>query len=172
MDERVLNAEVDYLIGSVHFINKWGFDNPEFIGGYHNRDLDELWLEYFTAIEDMANSKHFDIVGHLDLLKIFNFLPKRDIVELAIPALEAIKNANMAIELNAAGLRKDINEQYPSIPLLKKAKELKIAITFGSDAHQPSQVGFKREELIGLAKTVGFDEAVYFENRKIKVVKI
>jgi histidinol-phosphatase (PHP family) len=34
MDERVLNAKVDYLIGSVHFIDKWSFDNPEFIGGW------------------------------------------------------------------------------------------------------------------------------------------
>ncbi|MGB6019877.1 MAG: PHP domain-containing protein, partial [Sulfurimonadaceae bacterium] len=32
MDERVLKADVDFLIGSVHFINEWGFDNPEFIG--------------------------------------------------------------------------------------------------------------------------------------------
>ena len=31
MDDRVLNANVDYLIGSVHYLNKWGFDNTEFI---------------------------------------------------------------------------------------------------------------------------------------------
>jgi len=43
MDERVLNAKVDYFIGSVHFLNKWGFDNPEFIGGYQNRDIDTIW---------------------------------------------------------------------------------------------------------------------------------
>jgi len=32
MDERVLGRKVDYLIGSVHFLGGWGFDNPEFIG--------------------------------------------------------------------------------------------------------------------------------------------
>ena len=31
MDQRVLNANVDYLICSVHFLEGWGFDNPEFI---------------------------------------------------------------------------------------------------------------------------------------------
>jgi len=39
MDKRVLNANVDYLIGSVHFIDEWGFDNPEFIGNYENQNI-------------------------------------------------------------------------------------------------------------------------------------
>ena len=42
MDERILNAKVDYLIGSVHFIDGWGFDNPEFIGKYENQNIDEI----------------------------------------------------------------------------------------------------------------------------------
>ena len=64
MDERVLNADVDYLIGSVHFIDEWGFDNPEFIGRYENQDIDLIWQQYFDAIEEMANSKKFDIAGN------------------------------------------------------------------------------------------------------------
>ncbi|MBD3808879.1 MAG: histidinol-phosphatase, partial [Epsilonproteobacteria bacterium] len=78
IDERVLSRKVDYMIGSVHFINEWGFDNPEFIGGYKTRDIDEIWQIYFDAIEEMAKSGLFDIVGHLDLIKIFKFLPKKD----------------------------------------------------------------------------------------------
>jgi len=74
MDKRVLEADVDYLIGSVHFIDKWGFDNPEFIGKYEEMDIDEIWQKYFDSIEAMANSKLFDIVGHLDLIKVFKFL--------------------------------------------------------------------------------------------------
>ena len=64
IDSRVLNAKVDYLIGSVHFLDKWGFDNPEFIGQYEEKDIDEIWKKYFLAIENMANTKLFDIVGH------------------------------------------------------------------------------------------------------------
>jgi histidinol-phosphatase (PHP family) len=72
MDEQVLHVEgVDYLIGSVHFIDGWGFDNPEFIGKYQEQDIDEIWQEYFDAVEDMAKSGYFDIVGHLDLIKVF-----------------------------------------------------------------------------------------------------
>ena len=42
MDSRVLNADVDYLIGSVHFLEGWGFDNPEFIGKWAEQDIDEV----------------------------------------------------------------------------------------------------------------------------------
>ncbi len=45
----------------------------------------------------------FNIVGHLDLIKIFKFMPKRDIRLIAKDALMAIKKSNMALELNSAG---------------------------------------------------------------------
>jgi len=77
IDDRVLNANVDYLIGSVHFIDKWGFDNPEFIGKYEGADIDTIWQEYFDLVESMAKTGLFDIVGHLDLIKVFKFLPKK-----------------------------------------------------------------------------------------------
>jgi len=171
IDKRVIEADVDYLIGSVHFLNKWGFDNPEFIGEYQNRNLDELWSEYFLAIKNLADSKLFDIVGHFDLLKIFNFLPNKDLVDLASPALEAIKKSGMALEINSAGLRKKINEQYPSIPLLQEVKKLEIPITFGSDAHAPSQVGQNRNRITQLARELGFEDVAVFEKRRMTMIK-
>ena len=56
MDDRVLNADVDYLIGSAHFIDKWGFDNPEFIGRYEDANIDTIWQEYFSLIKEMAET--------------------------------------------------------------------------------------------------------------------
>ena len=70
IDARVLERDVDYLIGSVHFIGSWGFDNPEFIGMYKGKDPDETWSEYFRLVSDMAKTGYFNIVGHIDLLKM------------------------------------------------------------------------------------------------------
>jgi len=170
MDKRVLNADVDYLIGSVHFIDEWGFDNPEFIGRYENQDIDEIWQKYFDAIEDMANSKLFDIVGHLDLIKVFKYMPNKDINELAKNALQAIKKADMVIELNVAGYRKPIKESYPSASLLKQAYDLNIPITFASDAHNPEQVGLYNDEIINLAKKIGYKKCATFSNRKREMI--
>ncbi|MCI0500358.1 MAG: histidinol-phosphatase [Epsilonproteobacteria bacterium] len=165
----ILKAPVDYLIGSVHYLDKWGFDNPEFIGEYEKREIDTIWEEYFKAMQGMARSGHFDIVGHFDLMKVFNFLPKKNMKELCFEALKEIKKADMVIELNSSGLRKDVKEQYPSQEILQMAYELKIPITFGSDAHMVEQVGLYYENLINLAKKIGYKECISFKKReKIK----
>ncbi|MEA1913772.1 MAG: histidinol-phosphatase HisJ [Campylobacterota bacterium] len=168
--DEVLNANVDYLIGSVHFIDKWGFDNPEFIGEYKNKDINKIWEDYFDAITQMAKTQHFDIVGHLDLIKLFKFMPTKDIRILAHETMQQIKKSNMSIEINPAGLRKPIAQAYPSKTLLTQAYELDIPITFGSDAHSVDQVGFKYDQAVALAKEVGYSSCAIYKNRKIKMV--
>jgi len=172
MDKRVLNAAVDYLIGSVHFIDGWGFDNPEFIGRYESEDIDTIWQKYFDAIEEMAKSGLFDIVGHLDLIKVFKFMPKRDIKEIAKDALLAIKDADMVLEINVAGYRKPVAEAYPSKELLQEAFKLDIPITFSSDAHKPEQVGLYNDEVIQLAREIGFTKCAYFQQRERKFLEL
>ena len=174
MLDEILNADVDYLIGSVHFLqNKnemWGFDNPEFIGVYKSVDIDKIWEDYFDAIEAMAKTNYFQIVGHLDLIKVFKFLPKKDIRLIAKDSLKQIKKSNMVLEINPAGLRKPIGETYPSKQLLELAYEMNIDITFGSDAHEIEQVGFKYDEVVSLAKEIGYTKCITFDNReKIKI---
>jgi len=172
--DEIINAKVDYLIGSVHFLkNKngmWGFDNPEFIGTYASKNIDTIWQEYFDAIKNMAKTKLFDVVGHLDLIKVFKFLPKKDVRLLAKDALKEIKKSNMILEINPSGLRKPISEPYPSKELLEVAFDLGIDITFGSDAHNIEHIGFAYEEATSLAKQIGFTKCMTFDNKDRKLV--
>ena len=172
VDKRVLERKVDYFIGSVHFLDNWGFDNPEFIKEWDKRDVDDVYREYFSKIEKMANSKLFDIAGHIDLVKVFGHKPKTDIKDLAKDALKAIKKSGMAIEINTAGLRKPVKELYPSNELLEMILNEGIDITFSSDAHSPEQVGYKLNETIQKLKNMGLNEAVYFKNREKHKIKI
>lgn len=170
MDKRVLNANVDYLIGSIHFLEGWGFDNPEFIGKWEEQDIDEIWQKYFDTVESMAKSRLFDIVGHLDLIKVFKFMPKSNIVKMATPALSAIKKAGMVLELNVAGYRKKVGEPYPSKELLLKAYDLGIPITFSSDAHAPEQIAMYNDAIVLLAKDIGYTKCSYFIKRKEHII--
>lgn len=180
--DSVLNSKVDYLIGSVHFIpesdpkyslfnsNFWGFDNPEFIDQYESKDIDKIWEDYFEAVTLMVRSGKFDIVGHLDLIKVFGFMPKKDIKLIALNTLKEIKKSNMVLEINPAGLRKPVKDQYPSKSLLELAYELDIPITFGSDAHKLDDIGFKYNEVISLAKDIGYSKCITFESRSKELV--
>jgi histidinol-phosphatase (PHP family) len=170
IDDRVLKSDVDYLIGSVHFIDKWGFDNPEFIGEYKNKDIDKIWQEYFEAIEALAKSRLFDIVGHIDLIKVFNFLPKKDIRLLAQNAIKEIKKANMVVEINAAGFRKPVKEAYPSRHIMELLSEYNIPITFSSDAHEPDQVGLNQSKTHALAKEFGYEKCATFLKKERTMV--
>ncbi len=172
MDERVLKADVDYLIGSVHFLDGWGFDNPEFIGEYKNKDIDKIYQDYFDAIKAMAKSNLFQIAGHLDLIKVFNFKPKKDIRLIAKDAIKAIKKANMSVEINSAGLRKPVKELYPGKELLELVYENNIDITFGSDAHKIEQIGFGYENALKLAKEIGFNKCVAYTQKEKQLYKI
>jgi histidinol-phosphatase (PHP family) len=172
MDNRVLEADVDYLIGSVHFLEGWGFDNPEFIGKWQEQNVDEVWQKYFDTIEAMAKTKLFDVVGHLDLIKVFNFMPSKDIRSMAKNALEAIKESDMVLEVNVAGYRKPVKEAYPSYGLLKEAHTMGIDITLSSDAHKPEQVGLFNKEVMGMIQKVGYTEVAYFIKKEKKFLKL
>ena len=173
MEKDILNADVDYLIGSIHFLNNkdtlWGFDNPEFIKTYESQNIDKIWQDYFDAITTMVKTGYFNIVGHLDLIKIFKFLPNKDIRIIAKNTMNQIKKSNMVLEINSAGSRKLIEESYPSKILLQSAYELDIPITFGSDAHSVEQIGFKNHETIELAKEIGYTKCISFE-KKDKII--
>jgi histidinol-phosphatase (PHP family) len=170
VDKRVLDSNVDYLIGSVHFLKGWGFDNPEFIGHYKSKDIDKIWEDYFEAVYCMAKSGDYDIVGHIDLVKVFNFLPKRDIKSIAKKAIKEIKKAGMVVELNSAGLRKPCREIYPGSDIMELVSEYDIPITFSSDAHKPEDVGYASNELTEYAKSFGYKKCAYFLQRDREMI--
>lgn len=170
IDQRVIKANVDYLIGSVHFLNKWGFDNPEFIGEYKNKDINVIYEQYFDAIEALAKSKLFQIVGHIDLIKVFNYKPTKDIKSIAKNAIKTIKTNNLVVELNVAGYRKPVGEPYPGREIMELLSEYDIPITFSSDAHQPEHVGYMKDTIYKYAREYGYKKCATFLKKECQMV--
>ncbi|MCL6472804.1 MAG: histidinol-phosphatase HisJ [Firmicutes bacterium] len=163
---RILKSyNFDFVIGSVHFIDGWGFDDSRYIDGYKDWDLFELYARYFDLVAEAASTGLFDIIGHLDLIKKYNFRPESDIAPLVEKALSAIKEAGVAVEINTAGLRKPVGEVYPSLDIIKLCFKANIPITFGSDAHRPEEVGKDFDIALAYAKEAGYDRVVVFNKR-------
>src|SRR5437660_9368941 len=43
----LLRYDWDYVIGGVHFMGDWGFDDARYLSGYDTWDIDDLYARYF-----------------------------------------------------------------------------------------------------------------------------
>ncbi|MBW1817776.1 MAG: histidinol-phosphatase HisJ family protein, partial [Deltaproteobacteria bacterium] len=163
----------DMIIGSVHYIDAWGFDNPSQRQVWASLDVTAAWRTYFGLIGRLAGTGFYDVVGHLDLPKKFGYRPPdRTLEEMAKPALDKIAGAGMGIEINTAGLRKPVGEIYPSALLLTLARERDIPVCFGSDAHSPEEVGAGFLEAAELARECGYTHYFRISRRKMRLVPL
>jgi histidinol-phosphatase (PHP family) len=134
-------TDFDYVIGSVHFLGEWGFDNPVFVHKYDEQDIDVVYDQYYDHIKRSVQAGLFDILGHCDLVKKFGHRPSKNMQPVLREVFTVVKNAGMAVEINTSGLRKPVHEVYPGDAILSLVKEFGIPITIGSDAHTPADVG-------------------------------
>jgi len=161
----------DYFIGSVHYVSEgWDVDNPHKLGEWSRRSVDAVWHDYLDRLEASICSGLFDIIGHCDLPKKFGHRPETDLLPRYRQIFRVAAEANVALEINTAGWRKDCREQYPARVLLEAACEAGVALTFGSDAHAPSEVGAGWSEAVQLAREVGFTHWRQFCGRKMTSV--
>lgn len=157
----------DLVLGSVHFIADWGFDNPATLERWRVADLRQVWKQYLDLIRRMVEMKQFDALSHFDLPKKFGHrLPEAELRKLVCPALDIIASGGLAMELNTGGLRKPVREIYPSLMILKLMRERDIPILFGSDAHEPDETGHAFAAAVTQAREAGYDSYVRFEKRK------
>ena len=152
--------------------DSWAVDDPSKLSSWKGRDAFEVWSIYFERLTMAAQSKLFQIIGHVDLPKKFGFIPRRDCTALFEHFLDAAKGADVAIELNTAGLRKDCKEIYPSAHILQLAHERLVPITFGSDAHAPEEVGMDFDRAIELARRIGYTQRCRFVQRQHESVPL
>jgi len=167
--------DFDYLIGSVHFVGRWGFDDGATPWKQASQEQCEAWYAaYFDAWEDMLRSGLFQIAAHPDLIKIFSverfhiWLHKAESRARIRRCLLALRDAGMAMEVSSAGIRKACREIYPAPPIMQMAAELGLNISFASDAHGVDDVGYGLARLASYAGSFGFREHVFFERGRME----
>lgn len=160
--------DYDYIIGSVHFIGDWAFDNPHETASWNGRDVDRVYRAYYELLRKSARTGLFQIIGHADLVKKFGHRPPSDMTAEIAATAEVFKDAGVAVEINTAGLRKPVKEMYPALAALKIYQAAGIPLTFGSDAHAPGEVGADFAAAADLARAAGYKEYVLFSKRRIE----
>lgn len=162
----------DYVLGSVHFLDGWGFDDRRYADFYEHYTKEELYEKYFALLIEAAETGLFDIMAHPDLIKKYNFRLPEEPVHLYQKAARAFARCGVAIEVSSAGLRKDCQEIYPSLAFLSCCQQENVPVTLGSDAHKPLQVGQEFDQLLDWLKKAGYTEIAVFTKRKKSLVAL
>jgi histidinol-phosphatase (PHP family) len=159
---------LDYVIGSIHWLGAWSIFDPVPPAGQTEASVLEA---YFAATRQAARSGIFQIIGHIDCIKTSGTL-EVGATPLAIRTIKTLAECDVAVELNTSGWRKRCGECYPSPALLEICHHYRVAVTIGSDAHAPDEVGAGLERAVRLLKEIGYREVATFSAGKRTMVPL
>ncbi len=157
----------DYIVGSVHHVDDLCIDfSPEHyhaaadaLGGIH-----ALYARYFDQQYEMIETLSPAVVGHFDLIRIFDddypeTLKHPEIEQRIIRNLTLIKAKDLILDFNLRALKKGAKEPYVSRPILKQAQQMGIKVVPGDDSHGVSDIGINMAKGIEILKAMGFETA-------------
>lgn len=162
--------EFDYVVGSVHFIGEGSVDQDRWdIWKIEDHDPDRVWKRYFEEVAASARSGLFDVIAHPDLVKVWGRdrpLPEGDLRRYYEPAVAAIAESDVAVEVSTAGLRKPVAEIYPAAGFADLCVDAGVPFSLSSDAHVPEQIGFAYDRALEFMRTHGIDAVSTFAGRE------
>ncbi|RFU69060.1 histidinol-phosphatase [Bacillus sp. V59.32b] len=174
METFIKAYDFDYIIGSIHWVEDFGIDLKEYMHLWEERDLYDTYRRYFDQVVTLAQSDLFDIIGHIDLVKIFKYVPADEdfLLQQYERVTDALSNSKTCVEISTAGLRKPVGEMYPDPRLLEMCFNKKIPIVLSSDAHFPEHVGFEFDHAVDLARSVGYTSIMTFSKGERREVSL
>jgi len=177
MQADIVDLQLDYNVGSVHFVDQFP-DGTHFeadgsrqvfvnaIEQIFSGSSQKLVCRYFELMREMLNTSKPTILGHMDKIKIHNVAGQlfdedsewyKNEIEIT---LDTLARSGVILEVNTRGLyKKKCMETYPSPEILKQAYKRQIPVIINSDAHHPREIisnfDFARNVLIdaGYSKT-------------------
>jgi histidinol-phosphatase (PHP family) len=180
-EDRIANLlqarDFDYVVGSVHFLREGAVDDEDYSVWGAARSAEDVWRRYFEAIAESARSGLFDIIAHPDLVKYWGpshreRRPQGDLRRYYEPAVAAIAEAGVAVEVSTAGLRKPAGELYPARPFLEMCLDAGVPLALSSDAHRPEDVGADYDRALAQLAELGVSELCAFARRERRLEPI
>jgi len=139
---------LDYLVGSVHWVNEMPFDTSreDFNAAVtESGGLEPFLLRYYDLIAQMIDRVQPDVLGHLDVPRLYaggiDALQSPAVRDAVDAALNRIAAGGILLEINTSALRKGLSEPYPASWILQRAHKAEIRFTLSDDSHSVEQVG-------------------------------
>jgi len=174
--ERILQAKLDYSIGSIHLVGNGSKENLWFTDGrnvetydeglktFFDNDIRKAVRAFYHQTNQMIESQSFDIVGHFDKVKMHNhnrFFTEDEkwYVALVFETLDLIKQKGLIVEVNTRGrYKKRSDSLFPSDFILQRMHTLNIPVIISSDAHKPQELQLLFGEALEAVREAGYHE--------------
>ena len=161
----IATYQPDYIVGSLHHVDDIGFDVS--IQGYEEiagvlGGVDALYGRYFDLQYDMIAALRPAVIGHFDLIRLFDpDYPdrlKRPAIQRRVERnLELIRSLDLILDINMRAFTKGGKEPYPCRSILHQAGKMGIAMAPGDDSHGIASVGSGMDEGLALINALNLD---------------
>ncbi len=154
----------DYIVGSVHHVKDIPIDYSKEMydcavsacGG-----IEALYVWYFDQQYEMIQHLTPAVVGHFDLIRIFDSsyrtrLLVPEIWGRMVRNLELVKNLDLTLDYNIRSLKKGAEEPYISEEILAFVREEGIKIAPGDDSHGVADIGIFLDDAVESLYRKGF----------------
>lgn len=170
----VLALQLDYTIGSVHFVDSfedgtpWSIESTEnaFRSGLHHIFKDDISLavsRYYELIREMIYFATPTVIGHLDRIQKHNkfnvfFNENEDwYLNQVEKTLKVIADFGVILEVNTKTFYSGNQRMFnPGKNILKLAAKMDIPVTLSSDAHQATHLTSGFLPALKLLEEVGY----------------
>jgi histidinol-phosphatase (PHP family) len=151
---------IEVVLGSVHFLDGWAFDDPALVKTWEHKQVDAVWEQYFTEWCKAAQSGLFDVMAHPDLVKKFGHVAS-NAADYYDEASLVASQAGVLCEVSTAGWRKPVGQLYPDSLMIELLVQRGVGLTMGSDAHAPDEVAYRFEDCARLLYKLGARQIAY-----------
>lgn len=162
-DDRDLAAagldRFDLVLGSVHFVDRWPFDDPAQRHVWEEPgQADRIWERYVDLWCEAAAQRdvRIDVMSHPDLAKKFAHYPSFSLEPLYERMAEAARAGERMVEVNTSGSYYACEEIFPAPALLEAFRRAGVPCTVGTDAHEPGNVARDIERGYDLMRRAGY----------------
>ena len=141
--------DFDFLTGSVHWIDGWGFDHMGQKELWKSKNVEEVYKRYYEIMFDLCESCMFNGLAHPDSIKCFGYEPDIDLTEYYNKLALLLNKHGMYTE-NSGGLRLNYSPDIElglNPKLLSVLRSNNVRIETASDAHKQRDVGANIREL-------------------------
>jgi hypothetical protein len=134
-------AELDFLVGSVHYVDGFAYDHTGHPEMWDGVCVDAVFHRFYELSVELANSGLFDGIAHPDCIKIAGYMPSFALDSYYAALAGALAARGMYAEQNSGASRRAPVEPGMDKTLIAELKRRNVKILTASDAHSPEDAG-------------------------------